>query len=135
MSRQHSDFCFGLETEFLLIEAASFRPLWHPELRFEELNRILESISACDVGKRGLDLVPLHRKRMPFVVEGYQVPDPNLKPTALLPKGLEIRTPVCNSIKESINAFATLHDRMQRSLAEHGYQAEMLSFHATEDSL
>jgi hypothetical protein len=70
---------------------------------------------------------------MPFVVEGYQVPDPNLKPTALLPKGLEIRTPVCNSIKESINAFATLHDRMQRSLAEHGYQAAMLSFHATED--
>jgi hypothetical protein len=56
-----------------------------------------------------------------------------LKPTALLPKGLEIRTPVCNSIKESINAFATLHDRMQRSLAEHGYQAAMLSFHATED--
>jgi len=132
MTRHRSGFHFGLETEFLLVDA-SCRPLWHPELRFEELNAILETIEVRDFDQNGLDLIPLHRKRMPFVVEGYQLPGPNLVPTALLPKGLEIRTPVCNSIEECIDAFVTLHGRMQRSLSEHGYRAAILSFHPIED--
>ncbi|TQF30976.1 glutamate-cysteine ligase family protein [Bradyrhizobium sp. UNPA324] len=132
MSRS-SDFRFGLEAEFLLVDAASCRPLWHPELRFEELNLILEGIDVCDFDHEGLDLIPLHRKRMPFVVEGYQLPGPDLKPTALLPKGVEIRTPICNSIEACVDAFATLHGRMQRSLSERGYRAATLSFHPIED--
>lgn len=74
MSSWRSDFHFGLEAEFLLADAASCRPLWHPELRFEELNFILEGIDVGDFGQEGLDLIPLRRKRMPFVVEGYQLP-------------------------------------------------------------
>lgn len=133
MTRRSSGFHFGLETEFLLVDAASCRPLWHPDLRFEELNSILETIDVGDFDQEGLDLIPLHRKRMPFVVEGYQLPGPDLKPAALLPKGVEIRTPVCNSIDGCINSFVTLHGRMQRSLSKHGYRAAALSFHPIED--
>ncbi|MCK1712944.1 MULTISPECIES: glutamate-cysteine ligase family protein [unclassified Bradyrhizobium] len=133
MNPQRSDFHFGLETEFLLVDAASCRPLWHPGLRFEELNAILEAIDVGDFDQEGLDLIPLHRKRMPFVVEGYQLPGPDLKPMALLPKGVEIRTPVCSSIEECVNAFVALHGRMQRSLSERGYRAATLSFHPIED--
>ncbi|MGL3108863.1 glutamate-cysteine ligase family protein [Bradyrhizobium sp. BR 1432] len=128
-----SGFRFGLEAEFLLVEADSCRPLWHPELRFEELNLALEAIDVSDFDQEGLDLIPLHRKRMPFVVEGYQLPGPDLKPTALLPKGVEIRTPIYNSVEECMATFATLHGRMQRSLSERGYRAATLSFHPIED--
>ena len=34
-------FHFGLEAEFLLVEADSFRPLWQPDLKFSELNAAL----------------------------------------------------------------------------------------------
>lgn len=50
-----------------------------------------------------------------------------------LPKGGEIRTPICNSIEAYVDAFATLHGRMQQSLSDHGYRAATLSFHPIED--
>ena len=31
-------FHFGIEAEYLLVDAETFRPLWHPDLTFEELN-------------------------------------------------------------------------------------------------
>src|SRR6266496_1254568 len=129
---QDSSFHFGLEAEFLLVEAGSFRPLWYPQLRFDELNVLLESIDVDDFDQQGLDLVPLHRERMPFVIEGYQIPGPHLEPTDLLPKGIEIRTPVCDSIEECLRAFRTVHQRLQHALADFGYQAAALSFHPTE---
>src|SRR5438105_2811764 len=90
-------FHFGLETEYLLVEATTLRPLWHPQLRFDELNRILDAIPTDDFSAEGLDVEPLHRRPSPFVVEGYHLPDPNLKPIDVLPKGIEIRTPVYSS--------------------------------------
>ncbi len=45
---RHSGFRFGLETEFLLVDALSFRPLWHPDLTFETLNSTLEAIPVDD---------------------------------------------------------------------------------------
>src|SRR5690349_16448243 len=117
MSDKTRGFHFGLEAEFLLIDADSFRPLWHPQLRFDQLNELLGSIPADDFDHEGLDVRAPHTKATPFVVEGYQVPDRNLKPTDLLPKGVEIRTPVCDSIAECLAALNTLHERMQKALA------------------
>src|SRR5712691_11736944 len=84
-------FRFGLETEFLLVDANSFRPLWHPDLQFETLN-----------------------------------------PIDLLPKGVQIRTPVHSSIEECLGALKVLHSRLQHALANVGLQAVALSFHPTE---
>jgi len=102
MSGHDSGFHFGLEAEFLLVDAESFRPLWHPQLRFNELNALLEAIPVHDLPHDGLDLEPLHRRPLPYVVEGYHLPDPNLRPVELLPKGIEIRTSVCYSIEECL---------------------------------
>ena len=64
-------FCFGLEAEFMLVDAKTFRPLWHHDLTFAELNETLESIPFDDLPSlEGLDLEPPHRKLMPFAVEG-----------------------------------------------------------------
>jgi hypothetical protein len=125
-------FGFGLETEFLLVDAESFRPLWHHHLKFNVLNDALESIPIGEFSCEGLKTEPPHRKGGLYVVEGYHLPDPDMNPIDLLPKGVEIRTPVCASIDECIGALQTLHERLQQCLASLGYQAVALSFHPTE---
>jgi carboxylate-amine ligase len=127
-------FHFGLESEYILVDAATFRPLWYRELSFGRLNEALESISLAALPPLyGLDLEPPHRKLMPFAVEGYHVPDPEMNPIDLWPKGIEIRTPVCPSIEVCLECLEILHQRLQAALERLGYQAVSLSHHPTED--
>jgi len=132
MLAKRNGFHFGLEAEFLVVDAASFRPLWHHDLKFKTLNTALEAISVDDFQCDNFKIEPPHRKASPYVVEGYHLPDPQMKPIDLLPKGVEIRTPVCASIEDCLAAFKTLHTRLQHALAELGYRAAALSFHPTE---
>jgi carboxylate-amine ligase len=126
-------FHFGLETEFLLVDARTFRPLWHPDLKFSELNRILESIPLDGLPcLDGLKVEPPHRKRMPYVIEGYHLPDKEFNPIDLLPKGVEIRTPLCSTIAECLGCLQALHARLQKALGGAGYQAVAVSFHPVE---
>ena len=126
-------FRFGIEAEFLLVDASTFEPLWYRDLKFAELNAALEAIPQDDLPPlEGLDLEPPHRKRMCYVVEGYHVPDPDLNPVDLWPKGVEIRTPVCSSIEECLQHLATLHKRLTRAMLELGYRIVALSHHPTE---
>src|SRR5262249_25558056 len=112
---------------FVLVEAETCRPLWYPDLSFEELNAALETIAVDDLPDLdGLDLEPPHRKLMPFAVEGYHVPDPELNPIDLRPKGVEIRTPVCPSIETCLESLRVLHERMQVALGQLGYRAVAL---------
>jgi len=136
MSRDNGrGFHFGVEAEFLLVDAETFRPLWHRDLTFEGVNTILESIPVGDLPPLdGLELERPHRTLMPYVVEGYHIPDPDFHPIDLLPKGVEIRTPVTSTIEHCLECLKILHERMQVALAEHGYQAVVLSHHPTEHS-
>ncbi len=127
-------FHFGLESEYLLVDAATFRPLWYRDLSFSRLNEALESIPLDDLPPLdGLELEPPHRKLMPYAVEGYHVPDPDMNPIDLWPKGIEIRTPVCPSIEACLECLEVLHERLQGALERLGYQAVALSHHPTED--
>jgi len=130
---QHDAFRFGIEAEYQLADAATFRPLWHQDLSFADLNEVLESIDFDDLPPLdGLELEPPHRKLMPYAVEGYHVPAPDLSPIDLLPKGIEIRTPVCSSIEECLSCLKTLHDRLEVGLSQIGYTLVSLSHHPTE---
>jgi len=129
----NNGFRFGVEAEFMLADAQAFRPLWHQDVTFNELNKVLESIPFDDLPPLdGLELESPHSKLMPFAVEGYHVPAPDLTPIDLLPKGIEIRTPVCSSIEECLNCLKKLHDRLQSALVERGYRMVSLSHHPTE---
>jgi len=133
-ARERHGFRFGLESEYMLVAADTFRPLWHQDLNFAVLSAALESIKWDDLPPlAGLDLEPPHRKLMPFAVEGYHVPDPELNPIDLLPKGVEIRTPVCDSIEACLSSFCVLYERMQAALEGLGYRAVALSHHPTQD--
>jgi len=126
-------FRFGLEAEFLLTDAETYRPLWHRDLTFAALNELLENVPVDDLPPLdGLELEAPHRKLMPFAVEGYHVPDPDMSPIDILPKGIEIRTPVCQSIAECLTCLRVLHDRLQEALCELGYCTVSLSHHPTE---
>jgi carboxylate-amine ligase len=127
-------FHFGVEAEFLLVDAETFVPLWYPDLEFDRLNGALETIPVSDLPPLdGLELEPPHRKLMPFVVEGYHLPAPELSPRNLLPKGIEIRTPVYPSIETCLECLRVLHGRLQVALAELGYRAVSISHHPTAD--
>jgi carboxylate-amine ligase len=126
-------FGFGLETEYLIVDADSFRPLWHQDLKFDVLNAALESIYVADLpALDGLELEAPHCKLMPYVVEGYHVPDPDLSPMDMKPKGIEIRTPVCTSIEECLACLHILHTRLQAALANMVLRAVSISHHPTE---
>ena len=132
MTRKNgTGFRFGLEAEFLLVDAATFRPLWHRDLKFKILNEALEAISIEEFQCDSFKVEAPHRKAMPYIVEGYHLPDKEMNPIDLLPKGVEIRTPVCASLEETLTTLKTLHARLQHALADLGYQAAALSFHPT----
>ncbi len=128
-----SGFRFGLEAEFLLVRKEDHWPLWHQEISFERLNSILERISFEDIGSMdGLDLEPPHRKLMPYVVEGYHVPDQDFAAIDIKPKGVEIRTPVYSTLAECLNGFEELLKRLQTALAVEGLGVVALSHHPRE---
>src|SRR5215212_928709 len=112
---------WGLEGEYLLVEADTFRPLWHTDLTFARLNAVLEGI---DFGPLlggltldGLELDPPHAKLMPYYVEGYGLPDADLTAYVdLLPKGVEVRTPVCRSLGECLAVYERLYQALQEAL-------------------
>jgi carboxylate-amine ligase len=127
---------FGLEGEYLLAEASLFRPLWHDDLTFGHLNALLESISfealVEGLSLDGLELDPPHRKLMPYYVEGYALADPDLTTYVdVLPKGIEIRTPVCPDLETCLRVYENLYQGLQQALGEAGYRAVALGHHPT----
>jgi carboxylate-amine ligase len=119
---------FGLEGEYLLVEASSYRPLGHDDLTFRRLNALLESISFEPLLEgltlAGLELDPPHTKLMPYYVEGYALADPGLATHVdVLPKGVEIRTPVCPDLDTCLRVYENLYRGLQRALAGEGLRA------------
>jgi carboxylate-amine ligase len=125
-------FLFGLEAEFLLVDVSTFRPLWHPDLKFATLNEVLEQIPADEFQCKRFKIEAPHRRSGPYIVEGYHLPDSEMNPIDLLPKGVEIRTPIRTSIDGCLDALTALHERLQHALADVGIQAVALSFHPIE---
>lgn len=124
---------FGIETEYLVVSLPDYRPLWHRDLTFEQLNRIFESVSLDDIPAcTGLDLEPPQTKLMPFVVEGYHLPDMDFQAREILPKGVEIRTPVCESIPQVLRTHKILFNRLRDALAVEGLGLVCLSHHPQE---
>ncbi len=124
------EFRFGLESEYLVVQEGSLKPLWHHDLTFETLNDIfervpLDGIPSCE----GLDLEPPQTKLLPFVVEGYHLPDMDHGAKEILPKGVEIRTPVCESLGHVLEVQRVLYSRLRAEMNRNGYDLVCLSHH------
>lgn len=124
------NYNFGLEAEFIVFDTENNTPLWHTDLKFENLYRIMSQVEFSDLPSLdGLELEKPHRHLLPFVVEGYHLPNMNDDASDILPKGLEIRTPVCGSLQECMTTFRTLYTRMQAALAPENLALLSLSHH------
>src|SRR5262249_43590295 len=76
----------------------------------------------------GVELDPPHRKLMPFYVEGYGLPDPDLTASVdVLPKGVEVRTPVCPNLDTCLLVFENLYTALQAALGREGDRAVALA--------
>lgn len=127
------DFKFGLEAEYLLATKDELKPLWYKDLSFKLIDEALSQISLDGIPSlEGLDPEPPHQKLMPFVVEGYGIPDKDFKVIDAWPKGIEIRTPVCHSLEEVFTVFETLYARVKTSMNSLGFTPIALSHHPTE---
>lgn len=127
------DFRFGIEAEFLLAKADTFEPQWHQHLSFGYLNEIFESISLDGVPSLdGLELEAPATKLMPYVVEGYHLPDMDFQAKEVRPKGVEIRTPVCGSLEECSGVFRVLYERLETALRAKNLVPVTLSHHPVE---
>ncbi len=129
---QNAGFGFGIETELLLVDRESFKPLWHRELKFEQLFSLIDSIDCSEISENGFNVKPLHTKPTPYLVEGYYLTDEELNPLSLLPKGIEIRTPLSDNFLKSIGELKLLFERLRERALQDGYDLAVLSQHPTE---
>ena len=127
------EFRFGLEAEFMLADATSFKPLWYKDVSFATLDEIFSSISLEGIPSlEGLSAEPPHKKLMPFIVEGYGIPDKDMNIIDACPKGIEIRTPVCMSIDQTLSVYKDLYSRVNNALSAKNLVPVAISHHPIE---
>lgn len=128
-----SGFRFGLEAEFCLAHKDTLAPRWYRDVTFRQLDELFTSLPMDDIPSlEGLAAEPPHQKLMPWIVEGYGVPDADFKNIDALPKGVEIRTPVCASIKQTLEVYTKLYQRLKTGLATLDLSPVAISHHPTE---
>lgn len=128
------DFKFGLEAEYCLATLDTLKPIWYKDISFKQIDDCFTKISLEGIPSlEGLSAEPPHKKLMPFIVEGYGIPNENFEVIDALPKGIEIRTPVCQSIDQAINVFELLYSRVKENLKTLNVMPIALSHHPLED--
>ncbi len=132
MNSKENKFGFGIEAEYLLLDR-DFRPLFAEDLNFESLRDCVDSIPTADLGTNGFNIKPLHKYANPYLIEGYYLTDDDMKPHVLLPKGIEVRTPIRSSIEETVDVLAETTERLRnRVFSDFGYHLCTMSHHPTK---
>lgn len=132
MDNKQNEFGFGIETEHLLVDSKTFRPLFHEDLNLERLLELVDTIPVSDFSTNGFNIKPLHKTANPYLIEGYYLTDQDMKPLTLLPKGIEIRTPIASSIGTTISWLKEITERLRKQIAPEGLSLATLSHHPTE---
>lgn len=129
---QNKDFGFGIEAEFLLVDNSSYKPFGYRDLDFETLLNIVDDIQTDDFSREGFNKKPLHNQISPYLIEGYTLTDADMKPLRLLPKGIEIRTPMSSTVESSTESLIELYARLKAKLVQSKMNTAMISYHPTE---
>lgn len=128
-------FRFGVDEEFLLVDADNLAPLWHGDLRFDELNALLETIPYDDLPScAALPVRPPNRKAMPFFVGGHLHSNDETQETDVVAKGVGIRTPAGSSPRHTLSVLRELRSRLADTLWGIGLRPVPLSHHPTARS-
>jgi hypothetical protein len=120
-------FRFGIEHEFPVIDSDG-RFCDFSNITFEDLDGTLATLPVTESDYPGLRVGDLGIKLKRWYVEGFERFSESGEYLITLPKGLEIRTPICASLDE---AFATLLGdiaKWEKAGHEHGYRAARTAF-------
>lgn len=134
MPNKQNKFGFGIETEHCLLNSRDFAPLFHEDLTFEQLLDLVDSIPVADFSTDGFNIKPLHQKANPYLIEGYYLTDDDMKPRTLLPKGIEVRTPIASSLNTTIANLKELTERLRQQLAKVNLSIASISHHPTKSN-
>ena len=129
-----NSFHFGLEVEFIIFKNDETRPaLWADDISFEKVYSIIKEIPFDDVADMsGVDPEEAHEVVSPYVVEGYHLKNADGTPaTDMLVKGVEIRTPVCDSIATCLDVYETLLKRLKSHFKSHDLYLSAIGHHPT----
>jgi len=125
-------FRFGFESEFIVACADTYQPLWHDSLTFSELELVLESVPLDGLPTLcGLENKSPGNRLLPYYVEGYDVYGSDGAFTDVLPKGLELRTPISGSPEEALENARILKERLAAAMARENLAIVSLSHHPT----
>ena len=132
MNTPENLFGFGLEAEYLVLDKDTGRALFCNDLDTDDLLSLVESIPVSDIGSEGFNIKPLHHKAIPYLIEGYTLTDDAFKPVKLLPKGIEVRTPITHKIDESVELLRELTRRLSNAVSARGWALCSISHHPQE---
>ena len=102
--------------------------MWYQDLSFTKLNKLINQDTAVFSAK-GLRLEPPHLSPSPYIVEGYHITDAQYHPIDILPKGIEIRTPVTNDLHKCLQNYKKLYSHLVNTLDKSSYRLSTLSHH------
>jgi hypothetical protein len=125
------DFKFGLEAEYILQDKTTKNNLWWSEINFKILLEHLENIN-YEGSIEGLTLEDGHNLISPYIIEGYHQKNEKGEITGMQVKGVEIRTPIENSIQATSITFRSLFQNLTDHLSKLNYQLLALSHHPVE---
>ncbi|MDR3613545.1 MAG: hypothetical protein P4L53_08260 [Candidatus Obscuribacterales bacterium] len=132
--KNQKGFGFGIEAEFLLVENDSFKPLWFEQLKFDELLALVESIDVQPMSQAGFNQKPLHNSCGHYLIEGYTITDSDFVAQTILPKGVEIRTPLVQNPIAAVSDLKYLHEKLVGRLVQSGMNTAILSHHPTGEN-
>lgn len=118
---------WGLEHEFPVIkDKVTFCDF--SNTTFADLDRIVSELPMYKSDYPNLRVGDLGIKEKRWYIEGFERFDENGKFNYAIPKGMEIRTPVCASLAEAVATLKKDFTTWQERAAPYGYQAASVSF-------
>lgn len=118
----YSKFRFGIEHEFPCVDASG-KFVDFTTATFEDLDRVIESLPTFDSDRDSLRVGDLGIKSKRWYIEGFERFGENGEYLHTVPKGFEIRTPICGTIEETVDTLTEDIERWERAARPFGYEA------------
>lgn len=120
-------FRFGIEHEFAVVsDSGQFCDF--SNTTFEDFDRVIEEMPTIPTDYPGLRVGDLGIKSKRWYIEGFERFSEHGGYLYTVPKGFEIRTPICNSLEEAVTTLAADFEAWRLVAQKYGFRASTTSF-------
>ncbi|GCF10621.1 glutamate-cysteine ligase family protein [Dictyobacter arantiisoli] len=121
-------FAFGLEHEVALLDHDGLY-VDFARTSFDELAAIIATLPLYQQDYPQLRLGDAGIKQKRWYIEGFERYDSNGRMTTCLPKGIEIRTTIHETIQGAVDELTESFGRLRQAASEFGFTPVLISFH------